>query len=76
MAPEHRLRRKALRKDLKWVLCIPISIGDGPVRFVVQIDGGRDLPEDETVGTMITSIETDVKEFFGMLADRFKEMEE
>ncbi|MEV5057868.1 patatin-like phospholipase family protein [Agrobacterium radiobacter] len=76
MAPEHRLRRKALRSDLKWVLCIPISIGDGPVRFVVQIDGGRDLPEDETVGTMINSIETDVKEFFGMLADRFKEMEE
>lgn len=76
-APEHRLLRKALRQDLKWVLCIPISAdNEGGVRFVVQIDGGRVLPEEEIVDTVITRIEYDVKEFFGMLADRLKEMED
>lgn len=74
--PEHRLRRKALRQDLKWVLCIPILSGpvDG-LRFVVQIDGGKELPHGETVDSVITRIEYDVKEFFGMLADRLTEME-
>lgn len=74
--PEHRLRRKALRQDLKWVLCIPIlSAEDDALRFVVQIDGGKELPDDETVDSVITRIEYDVKEFFGMLADRLNEME-
>lgn len=75
--PENRLRRKAARQDLKWMLCVPISIGGGKrPRFVVQIDGGNVMPQDGRVDTVITRIENDVREFFGLLAETLNELED
>jgi len=75
--PEHRLRRKAWRQDLKWILCVPISIAeDKAPRFVIQIDGAAVMPEDGRVDTVITRIENDVKEFFGLVADNLKSLED
>lgn len=74
--PENRLRRKALRVDLKWLLCVPISNdAASPPRLIVQIDGGQPMPDDGTVDTVITQIENDVKEFFGLIIANLNELE-
>lgn len=74
--PEHRLRRKVARRDLKWVLCVPISNNRDKIpQFVVQIDGGIAMPPDGRVGTVISRIEDDVKEFFGLLANSLDDLE-
>ncbi len=76
LGPENRLRRKALREDLKWLLCVPIFDEDGQQpRFVVQIDGGEPMPNDGTVDTIITQIDNDVREFFGLIIASLNELE-
>jgi NTE family protein len=76
LGPENRLRRKALRQDLKWILCVPISIHKNePPYLVVQVDGGQEIPFNDKVDTLITQLDNAVRGFFETIAEAVADME-
>lgn len=60
-----------------WVMCIPIlDDATGAPRLLVQLDGNAPLPRDEETETALTSVEEAVKDFFSLVLQELRELED
>lgn len=72
----NRLRRKSRWLDLKWVMCIPILDEANQPRLLVQLDGNTPLPLDVETATALETVEEAVKDFFNLVLNELKELED
>ena len=74
---ENRLRRKSRWADGKWMMCIPIfdSVSGDP-RLLVQLDGNSILPSNAETATALEGVEEAVKDFFNLVLNELKELED
>jgi len=73
----NRLRRKARWPNVKWMMCIPIlNADDGTPRLLVQLDGNTKLPSNAETATALESVEEAVKDFFNLVLNELKELED
>lgn len=73
----NRLRRKVRWTAVAWILCIPIlDKGTARPRVLVQLDGNMQLKEDDATATSLELIETAVKQFFNLVLDELKDLED
>jgi NTE family protein len=74
--PSRRLRNRRWREQA-WVLCIPIlDDATGAPRLLVQLDGNAPLPRDEETEAALTSVEEAVKDFFNLVLQELRELED
>lgn len=72
----NRLRRKARWQGLTWTMCIPILDEGGMPRLLVVIDSNTTLADSEETTEALESVEEAIKEFFGLVFDELKELED
>jgi NTE family protein len=71
-----RLRNRRWREQA-WVLCIPIlDDAAGIPRLLVQLDGNSPLPADEETEAALNSVEEAVKDFFSLVLQELRELED